>query len=537
MADKRQILHGLSTKTTFDDYCSRLQDPTCRDFAVELDAAATSCAVNLSLETVRGLLEARAHSSDSNTTTPCFWINLWGWSPEHEQMIKEIAKYYHISPRLAQSLCPKPSSVGRLAAVVPKDNDRSPFTEAKTLEEAGFTSDQASMVSTSENDQSASFSDVFNAVWHFCTVDFGRRYMCIGWNALFFLPHTKQSTSQSQLNAIRIWSSLLLCDDGTVISVFENPPSMDAATIKRIRKHQVNVFRNLSQSTSSPISGQNNLMYTAIRNEGLSHADPSSEMASLLFYYLFDDWLNLYEQVSGSKYSYRHQLELLRKEMMEHARQDQINTLHQIGRQLSSLRSICRSYRSIIEQVVSKQRVLATSSRMRPLICPVPSHHASLSDAQLGNNKEDSPSADIIRLPLGSVARFERLIDRIDLCAMNEVEECLKEKEALVQMNFHLVSFKEAQTVERLTRTTILLAKVTILFLPISLATSYFSMQLPAIESVSLKTYWLTFMVVTLATILFLGIFEFLSARYSGKLVYRSLFKMFFDRRRRNTHQ
>lgn len=116
---------------------------------------------------------------------------------------------------------------------------------------------------------------------------------------------------------------------------------------------------------------------------------------------------------------------------------------------------------------------------------------------------------------------------------MTEVDECLSEKEALVLMNFNLISLKQAHTVEKLTRMTILLAKVTIVFLPISLATAYFSMQLKAVENYSIETYWLVFLVVMVVTVAFLATFEFFASRYSGKVVYRSLTKTFFDRRRK----
>jgi hypothetical protein len=82
-----------------------------------------------------------------------------------------------------------------------------------------------------------------------------------------------------------------------------------------------------------------------------------------------------------------------------------------------------------------------------------------------------------------------------------------------------------------LTRTTILLAKVTIVFLPISLATSYFSMQVPALQHTSLRTYWLTFFLVGLVTVVLLISFEGLGAHYSGRLVYKGLTRMLFESR------
>lgn len=84
---------------------------------------------------------------------------------------------------------------------------------------------------------------------------------------------------------------------------------------------------------------------------------------------------------------------------------------------------------------------------------------------------------------------------------------------------------------------TVLLAKVTILFLPVSLTTAFFSMQFDQINSLySLKTYWLTywlsFLAVSLLTILFLGGFEWLSSRYKGSPVFTGLARTWWSRRR-----
>ncbi|KAK1915647.1 hypothetical protein P3342_003457 [Pyrenophora teres f. teres] len=44
-------------------------------------------------------------------------------------------------------------------------------------------------------------------------------------------------------------------------------------------------------------------------------------------------------------------------------------------------------------------------------------------------------------------------------------------------MNFNLIAIKESNSVERLTWVTLLLAKITILFTPVTLLTGYFSIQ------------------------------------------------------------
>lgn len=96
--------------------------------------------------------------------------------------------------------------------------------------------------------------------------------------------------------------------------------------------------------------------------------------------------------------------------------------------------------------------------------------------------------------------------------------------------NFNLVTLKESQAVERLTRTTILLAKATILFLPVSLMTAYFSIQLPEItEKYDLKTYWLSFLVVSLLSIGFLAAFGFYTHTVEGKTIYKSVTRLTLD--------
>lgn len=264
-------------------------------------------------------------------------------------------------------------------------------------------------------------ADVFEAVWHFGSVDFGHRYICLGWNALFFLPHTPKSLYGSKPNAMRVWSTVLLCDDGTVVSIFEKPPTATHQMLLRAKRHQINMFKDLSNVKEAQ---RNALLQTSIRTAQAQHRSGSQadvfEMASLLFYYLFDDWINLFSQVSGSEDSYRGQLELLRQETIKNPDSKQIERVHQLGRQLSSLRSICRSYQSLIEQLLQSQTSLGQ---------PVSGSMLALNDS--------SSDSEFIRLPLSSMVRFARLQNRIELCAMTELDDCVCEKDSLVQMVSH----------------------------------------------------------------------------------------------------
>lgn len=526
MEHKHDFLQDFDDSKIFHDVSGSLESAQVHNFAIQFDAQAALGSLNLDANQVQRLLDSR---NEGATKSSCLWINLWGWNEDHEDIIKRVAKYYQLSPRLAHFLCPGGSRSAPGSTPKPNRKKDATFEEAKRLEEANSSnSSELAAMEQAPEPQIGSFTDIVNALWHFCTVDFGRRYLCIGWNALFFLPNTGSVAQSSKPNAIRVWSSLLLCDDGTIISVFETP-STAGLDLSRIRHNQVNVLRNLSRSYHANSNLLMQVLVRPVQSTADSSPQAAFEMASLLLYYLFDDWLNLFGQVSGSKHSYRHQLERIRAELIDSPRQEQVNTLHQVGRQLSALKSICRSYESIIERILHRQLVSQTRKR-KGLITRQQSDQMNLTlfDPE---SEELEPA---IRLSPSSLARFERLHDRIGLLLMTEVDECLNEKEALVLMNFNLISLKEAHTVEKLTRMTILLAKVTIVFLPLSLATAYFSMQLKAIEKYNVETFWITFLIVAVLTIAFLATFEFFASRYSGKLMYRSLTKIFFDHRRKH---
>ena len=83
---------------------------------------------------------------------------------------------------------------------------------------------------------------------------------------------------------------------------------------------------------------------------------------------------------------------------------------------------------------------------------------------------------------------------------------------------------------EKLTRITILLAKATIMFLPVSLMTGYFSVQIVDLTGVyTYKTYWICFLVIVALTFGFLVIFGVASDTVEGRTVYKSLARTFLD--------
>lgn len=83
---------------------------------------------------------------------------------------------------------------------------------------------------------------------------------------------------------------------------------------------------------------------------------------------------------------------------------------------------------------------------------------------------------------------------------------------------------------ERLTRITILLAKVTILFMPVSLMTAYFSTQLSDLANIyTIKTYWICFGVIMALSFVGLMLFGLASDTLEGKPIYRSFTQTVID--------
>ena len=102
-----------------------------------------------------------------------------------------------------------------------------------------------------------------------------------------------------------------------------------------------------------------------------------------------------------------------------------------------------------------------------------------------------------------------------------------------MDQNFNLITLKQSAAVERLTRITILLAKVTILFMPVSLMTAYFSVEIDDLEGLyTAATYWISFAVIITLSFVFLLVFGYVSGTVEGKPIYRSFTQIFFEKSR-----
>jgi len=74
---------------------------------------------------------------------------------------------------------------------------------------------------------------------------------------------------------------------------------------------------------------------------------------------------------------------------------------------------------------------------------------------------------------------------------------------------FNINAQKDSEATARLTRSATLLAKLSVLFLPVSLMTSYFSVQINDLQGVyTAKDYWYAFAILMSISFLFLFFFS-----------------------------
>jgi hypothetical protein len=101
-----------------------------------------------------------------------------------------------------------------------------------------------------------------------------------------------------------------------------------------------------------------------------------------------------------------------------------------------------------------------------------------------------------------------------------------------------LIALKDSQAVEKLTRITILLAKATLVFLPVSLMTAYFSTQIQDLQpTFTARAYWISFTVLLVLSVSLLALFGYASDTVEGRTIYQSLFRTFFHSSRRISQQ
>ena len=335
----------------------------------------------------------------------------------------------------------------------------------------------------------------------------------------------------------RVWNWLILCEDRTVISIGEDPyPTRNCLltqhqqiSLNIIRRNLINTFRQLSKArdgSHDPAQMQLPLR-TRLGDTEEETMHRATDTPGMLFYYLFDDWLNTYSLIARREHRYARELNTLRIEMMSRAVLEHIERLHHIGRQLGVLKRVYQSYEMIIDRVLEKQEPTLASLKNSKIMNTggLQSMDGSTSNIPLIRSPPlhlDESQLLGVSISSAARARFERLKHRIRLYALSEINECLEQKDSLVMMNFNLIAIKEAFSVERLTEVTLLLAKITIMFMPVSLLSAYFGSEFVDTEF-TVASYWKWFAGVFVASGLALVLFGVMSGTVQSKVLYKPL--------------
>ncbi|KAK6530899.1 hypothetical protein TWF281_007732 [Arthrobotrys megalospora] len=250
---------------------------------------------------------------------------------------------------------------------------------------------------------------------------------------------------------LRLWIWLIMTHDGTVISIHEPIPTMKKEitnprdikdTVSHIRRNIRVVLRCLSKAGLAKKKSGSNDVEVAMEQGAMVVRRTVGQARDLLFYYLFDDWYASWSLAVDRAHPYSKELNEIRGEdpMLDH-----IDKLHDIARRLAGLKRVYNSYELILDRLLENKAFFKDPA-----------------------NKCFS---------ILSMNRFERLKHRISQLAISEIEDCEKEANGLISLTYNRLNFRETKAVEKLSLLSVALAKVTIVFLPISIVMAYFGMQ------------------------------------------------------------
>lgn len=128
-----------------------------------------------------------------------------------------------------------------------------------------------------------------------------------------------------------------------------------------------------------------------------------------------------------------------REQMLTKPVVELVNELHWLGRRLAVLKRLYQSYELIMMRILQRQRVLRDEHRNTRTAFPI--GHI-IGDNEVVDPRQSTLQSSLslpsipdtqvgVQLSSTAVARFERLLDRIKLYCLSEIDTCLTEKESL----------------------------------------------------------------------------------------------------------
>lgn len=477
-----KMFADLDDETIYGKSQARACQAKTLNFAVEFGKEEARIAFDLSANDIQALLESSAPQG-----RPVRWINIWA---PHRQLpvVDLLGNHYGFSPRLlaiirSEPEVPEPQPDNKHEGHHTRRQFRKDDVELATTR-VGLPSPRSAAAQPRGARPSVSHYSLAQQMINYQSIDIGAHFLCIGANFMHELTSKMTADDNSIVSEgaqRRLWSWLVLCDDHTVITFHEySGVDENEKDLASMRANTLSVLSQLSKfghDSADPISMQTvrqTLKLDAVQN------NLGIEGASNLYYYLFDDWRAVYHTVA----MYQQRLEDLQTTIFNDMDRKSnrgpdleiIPRLHVLGRKIRQVQHLYEGYKNLI------QRILEPKST---------SLHGSTTPRSLSGF--DSARKGVVLAP-SAYQRFERLGDRLQLLMLNETAELLAEKDALISTYFNINAQKDSELAARLTRNATLLARLGAVFLPVSLMTSYFSVQISDLQGVyTVKDYWYSF--------------------------------------------
>lgn len=446
-------------KATIDAFEACARSSSARNFLVDIGEAQAWCTSDLSQEVWEYLLDKADDRRPGMAGTR--WIQVWG-AHTQQPLITLLAKKYGLSPRLAALMFtePKPDIVKRgqeekktqhrhshnvksprMNASMSDDEEKMPRRSKQMARNESLTIDEEEHVLNTLNHH-----DIASAIWHWSSVDIGKRYICLGYNTLHNVA-PQMSPSSDYPAGTRIWNWLILTDDETVILISDRGPPPGSSSppfdASYTRRNLLNTIHQLSRANER--QSINSVSLVPIRAL-MKEPDILTSAAGLLFFYLFDDWLSTYSLLTMPERRFSEKLNSLRRKMMATADISHVEDLHHLGRQLATLKLLYQSYETLIERVLERHKGNSRNETLAVVDTSQVASNIGTHYTQALNSSAPGAST-LLRLDSSNVAtacgtylnpaatdRFERLNHRIRLYVLTEIDESIRLKDQLLSM-------------------------------------------------------------------------------------------------------
>ena len=233
-------LDNLDDPYFLDRVETSILDRGASNFALFFDDSQASGALNISANELEQFLDAKKFPGQNQTTaTPSVtrWINFWTPNEQRESL-GLIAKRYDFSARLLKLMetdppePPAPLPTKDETAATPKAYWERVTRRSDDYEHHAGDPRLVEMEPVADQALKLNHYDIVREIWHFFSVDFGPKYVCIGYNSLYNTsrsartpkppekdhekaqekkPSPKKDSSKPA--GTRAWTWLVLCED------------------------------------------------------------------------------------------------------------------------------------------------------------------------------------------------------------------------------------------------------------------------------------------------------------------------------------